>query len=250
MLLIPAIDIKDGRCVRLRRGEKSDISVFSNDPFAVAQSWAGEGCKRLHVVDLDGAFEGTPVNHSLVRRICRELSGVAVQVGGGVRCRETMDALFDAGASEVVLGTQAVEDRDFLNETSHAAPGRCFLGLDTREGKIAVRGWTKTLDLDFEDFVLEVRDLPLAGFVHTDISRDGMMMGVGEGLDASIYLAELSEKAVVVSGGVTGIDDLARIHDAASLSTGEILGVISGRALYEKSFEFSHGQRVLTYGGS
>ena len=235
--------------MRLRRGEKSELSVFSSDPLAMALSWAEEGCKRLHVVDLDGAFEGTPVNHSLVRRICRELSGVAVQVGGGVRSRETMDALFNAGASEVVLGTQAIEDRDFLNETSRAAPGQCFLGLDTREGKIAVRGWTKTLDLSLEDFVLEVRDLPLAGFVHTDISRDGMMMGVGEGLDASIHIAQLSGKAVIVSGGVTGLDDLARIREAASHSTGEILGVISGRALYEKSFEFSHGQRVLTQGG-
>ena len=235
--------------MRLRRGEKSELSVFSSDPLAMALSWAEEGCKRLHVVDLDGAFEGTPVNHSLVRRICRELSGVAVQVGGGVRSRETMDALFNAGASEVVLGTQAIEDRDFLNETSRAAPGQCFLGLDTREGKIAVRGWTKTLDLSLEDFVLEVRDLPLAGFVHTDISRDGMMMGVGEGLDASIHIAQLSGKAVIVSGGVTGLDDLARIREAASHSTGEILGVISGRALYEKSFEFSQGQRVLTQGG-
>lgn len=245
MLLIPAIDIRNGQCVRLRQGEKSDVSVFSDDPLAVAESWARQGCQRLHLVDLDGAFDGAPVNHSLIGHICGALSGVHVQVGGGIRSLQTMEALFEAGASQVVLGTRAIEDRAFLENACIASPNRCLLGLDTRSGKIAVRGWTETLEIELETYVREVSELSLAGFVHTDISRDGMMMGVGEGPRASVWLAELSGKPVVVSGGVTTLDDLAHIRALASQSPGDILGVISGRALYEKSFEFRDGQQVL-----
>lgn len=245
MLLIPAIDIKDGQCVRLKRGEKSLVTVFSSDPFAVAESWAAQGCQRLHLVDLDGAFDGAPTNHALIRRICGQLEGTAVQVGGGIRSRSTLEALLEAGASQVVLGTQAIEDRQFLLDACQAAPGKCFLGLDTRGDRVAVRGWTRTLDLLVDDLVREVRDLALAGFIHTDISRDGMMMGIGEGLDVSIRLAEISLLPVVVSGGVTDLHDLGRIRQAASNCRGEILGVVSGRALYENSFSFAQGQAAL-----
>lgn len=247
MLLIPAIDIQNGQCVRLRQGEKSDVSVFSDDPLAVADSWAEQGCERLHIVDLDGAFDGAPVNHMLISRICAALTGIVVQVGGGIRSLQTMNALLEAGASQVVLGTKAIEDRDFLEHACHTAPGQCLLGLDTRSDRIAVRGWTRTLEINLEAYVLEVKELPLAGFVHTDIRRDGMMMGVGEGPSASIRLAELSRKPVVVSGGVTTLNDLKRIRELARQSAGNILGVISGRALYEKSFEFRDGQRVLSH---
>ncbi len=246
MLLIPAIDIKDGRCVRLRQGEVSAISVFSDDPLAVAEDWAEQGCQRLHLVDLDGAFEGAPVNHALIKRICRALTGISVQVGGGIRSSDTMAALFEAGASQLVLGTRAIEDRNFLEHACHTWPDLCLLGLDTRAGRIAVRGWTRTLALDIETCVPEIRELPLAGFVHTDISRDGMMLGVGEGVSTSIRLAELSGKPVVVSGGVTTLADLGRIRELASRSDAEILGVISGRALYEGQFAFREGQRVLS----
>lgn len=246
MLLIPAIDIKDGRCVRLRRGVKSEVTVYSHDPLAVAESWAAQGCQRLHLVDLDGAFDGAPTNHGLIRRICGRLDGIAVQVGGGIRSRPTLEALLEAGASQVVLGTRALEDREFLLDTSRAALGKCFIGLDTRGDKIAVRGWTHTLDLAIDEFVREVCELPLAGFIHTDISRDGMMTGLGEGLDVSIHLAELSSHPVIVSGGVTDLHDLGRIRQAASNCRGEILGVISGRALYEQSFSFAEGQGALT----
>lgn len=245
MLLIPAIDIRNGQCVRLRQGEQADVSVFSDDPLAVAESWAEQGCQRLHIVDLDGAFDGAPVNHALIRRICGDLEGISVQVGGGIRSLQTMDALFEAGASQVVLGTKAIEDRDFLENACLRAPANCLLGLDTRAGKIAVRGWTQTLSLALDAYVMEVKDLPLAGFVHTDISRDGMMMGIGTGPQASIRLAEISGKPVVVSGGVSNLDDLAQIRALASRSVADILGVISGRALYEKSFEFREGQRIL-----
>ena len=243
--LIPAIDIQDGKCVRLRQGKKTEVSVFSHDPEAVAESWVGQGCQRLHIVDLDGAFEGAPVNHALIRRICGSHKDIAVQVGGGIRTLAHMDALLEAGASEVVLGTKAIEDRAFLTAACQSAPGKCFLGLDTREGKVAVRGWTQTLDIDFEDFAQEVRALDIAGFVHTDISRDGMMMGLADGPQASLRLAEASGKPVVVSGGVTDLEDLARIRTLASQSRGQVLGVISGRALYEKRFDFAEGQRAL-----
>ncbi len=248
MLLIPAIDIRNGQCVRLRQGEKDQVSVFSDDPLAVAESWAEQGCRRLHLVDLDGAFDGAPVNHALIRRICNALTGIAVQVGGGIRSHESIDALFDAGTSQVVLGTRAIEDEDFLEEACRAAPEKCLLGLDTRHGKLAVRGWTQTLEVELDAYALKVRHLPLAGFVHTDISRDGMMMGVGEGPSASIRLSERSGKRVVVSGGVTNLNDLIQIRELARASTGDILGVISGRALYEKSFSFRDGQAVLASG--
>ena len=243
--LIPAIDIKDGQCVRLRQGRKSDVSVFSDDPEAVAESWLRQGCERLHLVDLDGAFEGAPVNHALIERICQASRHIAVQVGGGIRTLAHVDALLSAGASQVVLGTKAIEDREFLQDACRHAPGRCFLGLDTRAGKVAVRGWTQTLDIDFKDFAWEARELDIAGFVHTDISRDGMMMGLADGPEASIKLAEISAKPVVVSGGVTTVEDLARIRRLAAASPGEVLGVISGRALYERCFDFAEGQRVL-----
>lgn len=246
MLLIPAIDIRNGQCVRLRQGEMSEVSVFSDDPLAVAESWARQGCERLHLVDLDGALDGAPVNHGLIRRICNALTGISVQVGGGIRSHETMRALFEAGARQVVLGTRAIEDEDFLEEACRSAPEKCLLGLDTRQGKLAVRGWTQTLEVDLDAYALKVKHLPLAGFVHTDISRDGMMLGVGEGPSASIRLAELSGKPVIVSGGVTNLDDLIQIRKLARASSANILGVISGRALYEKSFSFGEGQAVLT----
>lgn len=243
--LIPAIDIKDGACVRLRQGRKSDVSVFSDDPEAVAASWVAEGCERLHLVDLDGAFEGAPINHALIGRICGAHKRIAVQVGGGIRTLDHIDALLAAGASQVVLGTKAIEDRAFLQAACRNAPAQCFLGLDTREDKVAVRGWTQTLDLHFEDFARQVSSLPIAGFIHTDISRDGMMMGLADGPEASLRLAEISSKPVVISGGVTTLDDLSRIRDLAVTSKGEVLGVISGRALYEKRFRFTQGQGVL-----
>ena len=243
--LIPAIDIKDGKCVRLRQGKKTDVSVFSEDPAAIASAWAEKGCERLHLVDLDGAFEGTPVNHALIARICDARRDIAVQVGGGIRSHAHIDALLEAGASQVVLGTKAIEDEDFLRAACERAPGKCFLGLDTRDSKVAVRGWTQTLDIDYEVFAREVKGLDLAGFIHTDIRRDGMMIGLADGPEASLKLAEVSGKPVIVSGGVTTLEDLARVRRLASHSPGEVLGVISGRALYEQRFTFTEGQRAL-----
>jgi len=243
--LIPAIDIQDGKCVRLRQGKKSDVSVFSEDPEAVADSWAAQGCERLHLVDLDGAFEGAPVNHALIARISTAHRDIAVQVGGGIRSHAHIDALLEAGASQVVLGTKAIEDRKFLSAACDHAPGKCFLGLDTRDGKVAVRGWTLDLDMDYLDFAREVQSLDLAGFVHTDISRDGMMMGLADGPQASLKLAEVSGKPVIVSGGVTTLGDLTRIRQLAFDASDAVLGVISGRALYEKRFDFAAGQRAL-----
>ncbi len=243
--LIPAIDIQDGQCVRLRQGRQSDVSVFSDDPEAIAESWVAAGCERLHLVDLDGAFEGEPVNHALIARICNAHRHIAVQVGGGIRSHAHIDALLEAGASQVILGTKAIEDQQFLRAACERAPDKCFLGLDTRNGKVSVRGWTLDLDVDYLDFALEVTDLPLAGFVHTDISRDGMMMGIKDGPEASLQLAHVSGKPVIVSGGVTTLDDLARIRRLAAAAPGAVLGVISGRALYEKRFDFAAGQRAL-----
>jgi len=243
--LIPAIDIQDGKCVRLRQGRKSDISVFSEDPEAVADSWVRQGCERLHLVDLDGAFEGAPVNHALIARICSAHRQIAVQVGGGIRSHAHIDALLDAGASQVILGTKAIEDQKFLRAACERAPGKCFLGLDTRAGKVSVRGWTRDLDVDYLDFARKVTDFGLAGFVHTDISRDGMMIGLADGPHASLKLAEVSGKPVIVSGGVTTLDDLTRIRRLAANAPSHILGVISGRALYEQRFDFSQGQRAL-----
>jgi phosphoribosylformimino-5-aminoimidazole carboxamide ribotide isomerase len=243
MLVIPAIDIKDGQCVRLRQGRMDDVTVFGTDPVAMARHWFAEGCKRLHLVDLDGAVSGTPRIAGIIRAISAEARGVPVQVGGGIREIATIRGYVDAGIDQVIIGTRAVREPAFLAEACAAFPNRILLGLDARDGMIATDGWESTTNESAVTFAKRVAHLPLAGIVYTDIARDGM--GSGLNVAATIDLAEQSGIAVIASGGVRDLDHLRELARAAAASRGTVLGVISGRALYEGTLDLRSAQALL-----
>lgn len=241
MLLIPAIDIQHGRCVRLRQGVAGSASVYSDDPAGMAKRWVDAGARRLHVVDLDGAFAGQPVNQHLVEAIVTAAGEVPVQVGGGVRDEAAMQAYVDVGASEVVVGTRAVEEPSFLSALAARWPGRVILGLDARDGSVATHGWTATSTVDAVRFAADLA-ADIFAIVYTDIARDGMLSGVN--VSATSRLAAASPVPVIASGGVKNLADL-RALKALGLSAGELLGAISGAALYQGTLDFAAGQRLL-----
>ena len=175
MLLIPAIDLKEGQCVRLRQGRMENSTVFSSAPVAMAEHWKGQGARRLHIVDLDGAFAGVPRNSELIRQMVSAMGHVPVQVGGGIRSQSIIEAYLDAGVQGLILGTKAVDDPDFLQSMATAYPGRILLGLDARSGVVATEGWDNETGIDALDFAINLSDVPLAGIVYTDMDRDGMM---------------------------------------------------------------------------
>jgi len=243
MWLIPTIDIKQGQCVRLRQGRMDEVTVFSEDPVAMARHWFEQGCRRLHLVDLDGAVEGAPRNAGLIRRICEVAGEVPVQVGGGIRDLAGMQAYFEAGVSQVIIGTQAVKDPGFLESACTTYPQRVILGLDARDGLIATEGWGETSNVRALEFARSAGTYPLFAVVYTDIARDGM--GTGLNAVATLALAEHSGLPVIASGGVNSLTDLEAFQRAASASPGKILGVITGRALYEGSLQLQAGQALL-----
>ncbi|NLX59302.1 MAG: 1-(5-phosphoribosyl)-5-[(5-phosphoribosylamino)methylideneamino]imidazole-4-carboxamide isomerase [Phycisphaerae bacterium] len=224
MEIWPAIDIRGGQCVRLREGDFARETVFDADPVAVALRFKEQGGRRVHVVDLDGARDGLPVNRELVLRIVAE-SGLAVELGGGVRDEQTLADYLAQGVSRVVLGTRAVEEPDWLAAVAGEHPGRVVLGLDARNGRLASRGWLATTAQDVIQYATRLGDLPLAAIVYTDIARDGVMKGPN--VEAVGRLAAATRIPVVASGGVTRIED---VHALAGLP---IAGMIIGRALYE-----------------
>ena len=245
MLVIPAIDIKDGQCVRLRQGRMADVTVFGNDPLAMARHWFAQGCGRLHLVDLDGAVSGEPKNAAIIRAISAAGAGVPVQVGGGIRELETIKSYLDAGADQVIIGTRAVREPAFLEAACAAFPRRILLGLDARDGKIATDGWAATTNESAVAFARRIGHLQLAGIVYTDISRDGM--GSGLNVAATIELAEQSGIAVIASGGVRDLEHLRELARAAAASSGSVLGVITGRALYEGTLDLRSAQALLEH---
>lgn len=242
MLLIPAIDLRNGHCVQLRQGAPETAAVYSNDPSAMARRWTRAGARRLHVVDLDGAFAGRPTNQRLVADIVAAAGSVPVQVGGGVRSLDAAAAYFDVGASNVIVGTRAIEEPEFLTTLCARWPGRVILGLDGRDGKAATRGWTAGATVDAFHFIAKLGDIDLFAIVHTDISRDGMLTGVN--IAATARLAALAPAPVIASGGVTNLEDL-RALKALALGADRLLGAISGSALYEGTLDFAAGQRLL-----
>ena len=241
MLLIPAIDLKAGQCVQLRQGIMESATVYSPDPGAMATHWVEAGARRLHVVDLDGAFAGTPVNQAAVRRIVEAAGTVPVQVGGGIRDLETARSYLDVGVSQVITGTSAIEDPDFLATLAAAFPGRVILGLDARDGRLATRGWATVNEIGAEAFASAVT-AELFAIVYTDVGRDGMLAGVN--VDATRRVALAAHVPVIASGGVRSLDDLRAIHDLG-LGPDRILGAISGSALYEGKLDFEVAQRWL-----
>lgn len=239
MLLIPAIDLKDGKCVRLRQGRMEETTVFSDDPVAMASQWVEAGARRLHIVDLDGAFVGKPVNASVIRRIANAFPQVPIQVGGGIRDEETAEAYFDAGVQFIIIGTKAIQEPHFVNDLCLEYPGHVIVGLDAREGKVAVNGWSKLS----RHGVIEMAQLferdGVAAIVYTDIGRDGMMGGVN--VEATVKLAQAISIPVIASGGVSTLDDIRALCQVEGEG---IMGAIIGRALYEGSIDLAAAQKL------
>ncbi|MEM7220346.1 MAG: 1-(5-phosphoribosyl)-5-[(5-phosphoribosylamino)methylideneamino] imidazole-4-carboxamide isomerase [Pseudomonadota bacterium] len=242
MLLIPAIDLKDGRCVRLKQGRADDVTVFSDDPVAMVERWRSAGGRRLHIVDLDGAFEGAPRNQALIERMVAAAGDMPVQVGGGIRSAKIIDGYFAAGVQFAIVGTAAIENRDFLIEVSERWPGRIILGLDARGDALATAGWVESAGSAL-GLARAASRLPLAGIVYTDIERDGLLGGVN--VAATVQMAETSGLPVIASGGVASLDDLRALVAGFASSGGELLGVITGRAIYDGRLDVTAGQRLL-----
>ena len=243
MLLIPAIDLKGGECVRLRQGRMDDATVFGTDPVAMAAHWRDQGARRLHIVDLDGAFAGKPRNEQLIREMVVTMGDVPVQVGGGIRHADVIASYLDAGADAVIVGTKAVEDPDFLADVAQRFPNQVLFGLDARGDDVATEGWDKASGLRTLDLARAAADLPLAGIVYTDIDRDGMMTGLN--VDATFTLARDAGVRVIASGGVTRLADLERLKEAFASAPELLIGAITGRAIYEGELDLAAGQALL-----
>ncbi len=240
MLLIPAIDLKDGRCVRLRQGRMDDETVFSDDPAEMAARWVADGARRLHLVDLNGAFAGEPVNGAAIRAIAAAHPSLPIQVGGGIRDEATIEAYLDAGVRYCIIGTQAVREPAFVNRACRRFPGHILVGLDARDGWLAVQGWAEITDLRVADLARRFEGDGVAAVIYTDIGRDGMLSGPN--LAATKDLAAAIRIPVIASGGVRDLEDVRALAEAA-LGTG-IAGAITGRAIYEGTLDLGAGQRL------
>ncbi|HKJ76156.1 MAG TPA: 1-(5-phosphoribosyl)-5-[(5-phosphoribosylamino)methylideneamino]imidazole-4-carboxamide isomerase [Gammaproteobacteria bacterium] len=239
MLVIPAIDLKDGKCVRLRQGRMEDETVFSEDPVAVAGRWVEAGARRLHLVDLNGAFAGKPVNRDVIEAIATAYPDLPIQVGGGIRDDDTVQAYLDAGVHYVIIGTKAVSAPHFINDLCLEFPSRIIVGLDARDGKVAIDGWSKLSHHDVIDIAQRFEEDGVSAIVYTDISRDGMMSGVN--VDATVRLAQSIHVPVIASGGITDLKDIEALCEVADEG---IMGAITGRAIYEGSLDFAEAQRL------
>ena len=240
MILIPAIDLKQGQCVRLRQGRMEDSTVFSDDPVAMAGKWVSQGCKRLHLVDLDGAFEGEPVNADVIEEISAAFPDVPIQIGGGIRTVETVEAYLEAGVSYVIIGTQAVKRPEFVTELCSEFPGSVIVGIDAKDGMVAVQGWAEDSDQSAENLARRFEDQGVSAIVYTDISRDGMMQGVN--VQATKQLAESVNIPVIASGGVTDMEDIKKLN---LVKDSGIEGVVIGRALYERTISLAEAQQFI-----
>ncbi len=244
MIVIPAIDLKDGQCVRLRQGRMEDSTVFSDDPVQMARHWHEQGARRLHLVDLNGAFAGEPVNGEIVKAIAGALPDLPLQIGGGIRELETIDAYLEAGVSYVIIGTRAVEDPEFVTAACGRYPGKVIVGLDAQDGKVATDGWANVTDISVIELVRHFSGVGVSAIVYTDIARDGMMQGVN--LEATVSLAEQSTIPIIASGGITSIEDIAALKAVCNTKTGAgILGAITGRAIYEGTLDIREAQQLL-----
>ncbi|MDR3087231.1 MAG: 1-(5-phosphoribosyl)-5-[(5-phosphoribosylamino)methylideneamino]imidazole-4-carboxamide isomerase [Azoarcus sp.] len=238
MLLIPAIDLKDGHCVRLKQGEMNDATVFSESPADMARHWLDQGARRLHLVDLNGAFAGKPVNGKAIRDVIGEVGDdIPVQLGGGIRDLDTIEKYLDSGISYVIIGTAAVKNPGLLHDACSAFPGHIIVGLDARDGKVAVDGWSKVTRHDVVDLAQKFEDYGVEAVIYTDIGRDGMLSGVN--IEATVRLARALRIPVIASGGVA---HLADIEALCAIEDEGVTAAITGRAIYEGTLDFAAGQ--------
>ena len=238
MLLIPAIDLKDGRCVRLKQGDMNDSTTFGEDPAAMARRWIAAGARRLHLVDLNGAFAGKPVNAAAITAILREVNGeIPVQLGGGIRDLDTIERYLDAGLSYIIIGTAAVKNPGFLQDAATAFGGHIIVGLDAKDGKVATDGWSKLTGHEVIDLARKFEGYGIEGVIYTDIGRDGMLSGIN--IEATVKLAQALTIPVIASGGLA---NLADIDALCAVEEEGIEGVICGRAIYAGDLDFTAAQ--------
>lgn len=239
MLLIPAIDIKNGKCVRLNQGRMSDETIYADDPVAVAERWVTAGARRLHIVDLDGAVDGKPVNADIIHNIAEANPDIPIQVGGGIRDEDTIQTYLDVGVSFVIIGTRAVTTPHFVSDVCLEFPGHIIVGLDAKDGKLATNGWSKLSHHDVIDIALRFEDEGVAAIVFTDIGRDGMLNSVN--IDATVALCRKISIPVIASGGIRNLDDVRALCLAAKEG---IFGAITGRAIYEGTLDIAEAQKL------
>jgi len=239
VLLIPAIDLKDGHCVRLRQGRMDEETIFSDDPVRMAGRWIDAGARRLHLVDLNGAFAGKPVNDAAIRAIAARYPELPIQVGGGIRDEATIDAYLNAGVSYCIIGTQAVKEPELVARACRTFPGHIIVGLDAKEGQVAIKGWAEITHHLVVGLAKRFEADGVSAIVYTDIGRDGMM--TGPNVQATRALAEAISIPVIASGGITDLDDVRALCTAAASG---VTAAITGRAIYEGTLDFGAGQRV------
>ena len=239
MIIIPAIDLKDGQCVRLRKGIMEDTTVFSNNPTEMASKWVSEGARRLHLVDLNGAFEGKPINADCVNEITKSFPDLPVQIGGGSRDLQTANSYIEAGISYLIIGTMAVTNPDFVEKLCDEFPNKIIVGLDANNGLVATDGWAKQTDIDVVELSKKYEQYGVNSIVYTDIARDGMMQGVN--VEATANLAKKTSIPIIASGGITNLDDIAALLKNAHHG---IMGAITGRAIYEGQLDFNNAQTM------
>ncbi len=240
MLLIPAIDIKEGKCVRLRQGLMEDSTVFSDSPLAMAEKWVELGARRLHLVDLDGAFAGKPANADVINQIAKAFPDVPIQIGGGIRDEATIQAYLDVGVQYAIIGTRAAQEPEFIAKIGAQYGPNLIIGLDAKNGMVAIDGWATVTEHHVIDLAKQFEADGVQAIVYTDIERDGMMQGVN--LAATQALAESVSIPIIASGGVTNLDDLIALQ---KIEPSGVSGVITGRAIYEGTLDFAAGQAYL-----
>lgn len=239
MLLIPAIDLKDGQCVRLKQGRMDDSTVFSSDPVAMATKWVEEGARRLHLVDLNGAFEGKPINGDIVQTIAEKYKTLPIQIGGGIRTLDTIEAYLKAGVAFVIIGTKAVKEPQFVIDACNAFPGHIIVGIDAKDGYVATDGWAEVSTVHVTELAKQFEQAGVSSIVYTDIARDGMMKGVN--VEATDALAKAVNIPIIASGGVTNLDDVKALCGTRNAN---ILGAITGRAIYEGTLNLQEAQSL------
>jgi phosphoribosylformimino-5-aminoimidazole carboxamide ribotide isomerase len=238
MLLIPAIDLKDGKCVRLQQGDMNATTTFGEDPAAMARRWIDAGARRLHLVDLNGAFAGRPINEAAVKAILREVGDeIPVQLGGGIRDLDTIERLLDDGLSYIIIGTAAVKSPGFLKDACSAFGGHIIVGLDAKDGKVATDGWSKLTGHEVIDLAKKFEDYGVEGVIYTDIGRDGMLTGIN--IEATVKLAQALTIPVIASGGLAGMADIEQL---CAVESEGVEGVICGRSIYTGALDFAAAQ--------